>query len=445
MTTLGLGVWQLRAGVFHNLVTKEQVPYDSVPPVETPEFTLVASTSTDRSNPVPMPSTITAPLAVFVTPDTGIASVEFTIDGTLERVESNAPFDLKGATGDLANLWAPPARIEGYTVTAVVQPADLTVPPQTLTHVVTSTISTDTGGGGGSTPPPTDGPFPTADALAATGYRGTLRATGPLSTTAAGQTIESVDSGGINVYHSNTTIRNVKAVSGSKGFGINIASLDSFGRPITGILIEDSDIEMTSSSGGNGCIGGLNNKADETAHGDKITVRRCRLTGYADGIKVSDWGLYELNYIRVRRAPGTEKHVDGIQSSGHSHFTIRKNWIDQQYSGGHNSAIFWQPFTGAANVYITDIRVYQNIVNGGVYTIQSGAWKDQKNADGSLKYPFPGPGPAMTDCDVYDNVFYRGFLYGAFMVRGGTIGAGPGIRGGVWYDTREQVPVGNAN
>lgn len=237
-----------------------------------------------------------------------------------------------------------------------------------------------------------------------------------------GAVIQDLDvQGSIVVQANDVTIRNVRVRSDSNSYGITV------GKGRYGTLIENVDVQMGAGGGSaNAAIGGVGDHAGEggTAHGDNVIVRSSRLTGNGDGIKAANYSLYEDNYIAMRRSAGSGKHIDGIQSSGKSSWTARRNWIDQAYSAGHNSAIFAQAFTGSSNVEITDIRILGNWVNGGVFTIQTG---EGKNDEVGL----------VSDVLIEDNIFFRDYLYGVYEPRGDVDGDG-----GVWADTGEVVPTG---
>lgn len=76
----------------------------SAPPP--PSFALYRSPGPDRVNPVPLQAWVSGGLYAFTSPDSGLARVEFSIDGALIRTENQAPFDLGGtATNGLAQAF----------------------------------------------------------------------------------------------------------------------------------------------------------------------------------------------------------------------------------------------------------------------------------------------------------------------------------------------------
>jgi hypothetical protein len=253
-----------------------------------------------------------------------------------------------------------------------------------------------------------------------------LAPSGSLTVRKDGTVLENLDvRGSITVAADDVTIRNVRVRSNSRAYGINVAQ--GYG----GTLIEHVEVQMgVGGTSGNGAIGGMGDHVRDSAKeaGDNVTVRHSYIHGIADGIKAANYGLYEHNYIRMRRAAGSVKHIDGIQASGRTDWTARYNWIDQAYSGGHNSAIFLQSYTGATDTHVYNVVMEKNWVNGGVYTLHFG---DGKKA----------PGPWLHNIIVRDNIFYRDYKYGVFNPRG-DVHAGGGVYGGVWADTGKAVPRG---
>ena len=69
-------------------------------------FELLYSVAADRTTPVPLSQAeLTGDRYVFVTPESGIQSVEFYLDDALVSVEASGPWDLKGGTATVANPW----------------------------------------------------------------------------------------------------------------------------------------------------------------------------------------------------------------------------------------------------------------------------------------------------------------------------------------------------
>jgi hypothetical protein len=245
-----------------------------------------------------------------------------------------------------------------------------------------------------------------------------LKASGSVTVTRAGAVIEDLDvRGSITVRANDVTIRNVRVRAGSS-FGITVA------KGVHGTLIDHVDIEMSGDA--TAAVGGLGDHdgSHSTKPGDNVTVRYSHLHGNGDGIKAVNFGLYEHNYIHMRRPAGSTRHIDGIQSSGRSSWTARYNWVDQAYSGGFNSAIFVQAYTGTKDVASRDITIADNWVNGALYTIQTEDGKDGRSG-------------LLRNIQIEDNVFYRDYKYGAYRPRGDVRG-----NGGHWADTGQQVPTG---
>jgi hypothetical protein len=245
-----------------------------------------------------------------------------------------------------------------------------------------------------------------------------LKASGSVTVTRAGAVVEDLDvRGSITVRANDVTIRNVRVRAGSP-FGITVA------KGVHGTLIDHVDIEMTGDA--TAAIGGLGDHdgAQSTKPGDNVTVRYSHLHGNGDGIKAVNFGLYEHNYIHMRRPAGSVRHIDGIQSSGRSSWTARYNWVDQAYSGGFNSAIFVQAYTGSSDVPSKNITIANNWVNGALYTIQTEDGKDGRSG-------------LLRNITIDNNIFYRDYKYGAYRPRGDVRG-----NGGHWADTGQQVPTG---
>jgi len=185
-----------------------------------------------------------------------------------------------------------------------------------------------------------------------------------LTITTEGAVVENLDvTGSILIQASNVTLRNVKVT------GASTAALIRPGAGVTGTVIEHCEINLQGAAGGIGHIG------------SGTIVRNCRINGYGDGIKVESGGLYENNYITTSRAPGSTKHIDGMQGSGDSGYTIRHNVIDVPSSTGGNSAIFVQAWNGSANYNISNITVTENYLSGGNYTIFMNGGKTSDGTD----------------------------------------------------------------
>lgn len=253
-----------------------------------------------------------------------------------------------------------------------------------------------------------------------------LQASDSIVVSEDGEVVENLDvAGNIKVMADDVTIRNVRVRSSSDAYGIDVT------KGHHGTVIEDVEVEVgLNNTSANAAIGGIGDHQGSagTSAGSNVVVRRSYLHGSGDGIKAANYGLYEGNRIEMRRGDGSVKHIDGIQASGSSGWTARRNLIVEPYSSGHNSAIFAQPYTGKRDTSISNIRIEDNWVNGGTYTIQLGK---AKNGEEGL----------VSDVTIDGNVFYGDFKYGAFLPRG----SGVSGDGGVWADTGEIVPTGKVS
>jgi acid phosphatase type 7 len=90
-------------------------------------YTLLMSSSSNRSNPAPLASkSVAGKIYVFTTPDIGVDRVRFYLDdpnmsGTPRKVERNAPYDFAGGTVSTANPFDTTSVSDGsHTITAAV-------------------------------------------------------------------------------------------------------------------------------------------------------------------------------------------------------------------------------------------------------------------------------------------------------------------------------------
>jgi hypothetical protein len=245
------------------------------------------------------------------------------------------------------------------------------------------------------TPPPSPGMPSRSSIVADAGLSdpGALKPSSTVVVDTAGSTVKNLDvAGSVVVNADNVTVRNVRVTGSSSTALIKIAS------GVKNTTIEDCVVSVTS-GGANGGIGYL---------GTGTTVRRCEITGYADGIKAESDGLYEYNYIHMWKPVGSSKHLDGIQGSGDSDYTIRRNVIDAPISAGGNSAIFVQAWWGSGNAHVRNVVVDQNYVSGGNYVVYLEGGKDKDGTD---------PKSWVHDYRLTDNVFgTSGYRYGLLRV-----------------------------
>jgi hypothetical protein len=423
-----------------------------------PQRSLMVSQSPDRAKAKPLSgSTVSTdrPVYIFVNGKEPRRLVKFYLDDPRMKkqplgTDRAAPFDLAGTT---TKNHARPFRFTDvaagrHTLTARVKLANGTNSMVTVPFIVTkATAKTKTSTS--PTAPTTTTAAPSSSTSASssttastavevtaagssstttsasrrpstttTGASGALTASGSVTVTRAGAVIENLDvRGSITVRANDVTIRNVRVRAGSS-FGITVA------KGVHGTLIDHVDIEMSGDA--TAAVGGLGDHdgSHSTKPGDNVTVRYSHLHGNGDGIKAVNFGLYEHNYIHMRRPAGSVRHIDGIQSSGRSSWTARYNWVDQAYSAGFNSAIFVQAYTGSADVPSKNITIANNWVNGALYTIQTEDGKDGRSG-------------LLRNIQIDNNVFYREYKYGAYRPRGDIRG-----NGGHWADTGQQVPTG---
>ena len=187
----------------------------------------------------------------------------------------------------------------------------------------------------------------------------TLTPSGSIIVSTAGAIIEDLDvTGTITVTANNVTIRNSRVIGGPRPIYVRSG--------ITGLLVEFVTIHMPDEAGGGGAgvSGGGNN-----------TVRYVLVTGRGDGLKAHSGSDYEFNRIRVSKPSGASDHIDGIQGSGSSNYTIRGNYVDVPISTGQdgrvgNQGILIQASTGSNNKLVHDVVVEGNYFDGGGITVQ---------------------------------------------------------------------------
>lgn len=225
--------------------------------------------------------------------------------------------------------------------------------------------------------------------------------------------------GTIEVHANNVTIRNVQIRSNAQLYGIMVMKGKG------GTLIENVDIAMgVHGRDSVGAIGGIGDNAGVhgKTHGANVTVRNSVMTGNGDGIKVANYSLYEGNYISMTRPKGSDNHIDGIQASGRTEFTIRNNHIDQSVGPGQNAAVFIQAYTGKRDNPVRNVYVHGNFLSGGSYAFHSEDGKHGRS--GFLKQVY-----------LSDNVFDRDFRYGPIRRATSEIKG----NGGVWHDNGKRV------
>lgn len=133
-------------------------------PVPDTQYSLVYSTSSNRSNPVDLDgATVNGNIYAFTTPATGVTRVRYFIDnpsatGTPYRTENSAPHDLGGGSATVADPFNTGSLTNGsHTITAAV---DRTSGTTQLVHAIIFKGTPPTAEP--TAPPPTDTPVPTA-------------------------------------------------------------------------------------------------------------------------------------------------------------------------------------------------------------------------------------------------------------------------------------------
>ena len=327
--------------------------------------------------------------------------VQFLINGQVDDRNSSARPNGYDATGPQEgseyHVYPDIALQAGDTVTArwtdqngaprtsrvTVEPGTAPTPAPTPTPTPNPTPDGDPEGPGSA--PPSSANMPTMQSIidnAGLSNPSILKPSGTVTVTTPGAVIENLDiTGNIIIRADNVTIRNVR-VTGSSSTAVIRPDRD-----VRGTTIEHCDVNVGEANGGIGYLG------------YNTTVRNCRITGYADGIKVETGGLYEGNYISMTKPAGSAKHLDGIQASSDRNFTIRHNVIDGNSNRGGNAAVFVQAWNGAINQNIYNINVTENYVSGGNYTIFMEGGKDKDGSD---------PKQWISDAHMTGNVFIPG-------------------------------------
>lgn len=242
------------------------------------------------------------------------------------------------------------------TVTDV---ADSNLPPQ-ITSPAAKTVSENSTevmtvtatdpDGGGTTPPPVTG-WPDAST---TGAKGTLTASGNITTTGNNQIIKDKNcSGTIRIVgnHSGVKIQNCSAQL--------IAMVDGNGNITAGAncIIEDCTIRGTGGGQQTGIQFG-------TAGG---TVQRCDVSGVENGINIEavNGGTIRDNYVHNLASPGNpDPHYDCIPMQGNqSNILVEHNNL--VHPNGLNACVFLKTDWGP----VTNITVNNNRMIGGTMTV----------------------------------------------------------------------------
>ena len=125
----------------------------------------------------------------------------------------------------------------------------------------------------------------------------------------------------------------------------------------------------------------------------RFTLRRANVHSTVDGVRAGDSSVIESSWIHsLARKPGT--HNDGIQSIRGTGIVIRRNTIDVFTDGDFMNAAYI--ISAGATRQVTDVKVEDNFLNGGNYTVYLGD-SDAKSVSGVV---------------FRDNVFGGDFRYG---------------------------------
>ena len=201
-----------------------------------------------------------------------------------------------------------------------------------------------------------------------------LQDVGPLLTSRDGQVIDGVRASGIEVRHSDVTIRNSRIDStGIYGIVIPYRLRDQ----ISGLVIEDTEI-----------VGISGQRSAGLAPFGSWTARRIEVRGFEDGVKVGSDQLLEDSWIHSLYVPAGS-HADAIQSVGGSNVTIRNNTIEGPWRGQTSAIIIQSEVTG-----VSDYRIQGNRISGGTYSVYI---RDKGNGHG-----------APRNMVITDNTWVRG-------------------------------------
>jgi len=170
--------------------------------------------------------------------------------------------------------------------------------------------------------------------------------------------------GGIDCYGANPTIRNCVVEGNQYSFSAILVRNGNALIIDTTVIYKTGDPPPTP-NWGNSAIG--------SDQGTGITITRCDISGYPDGIGTFDSTVIEQNYIHgpvLLGVPPNETHNDGVQYYGGTGLSIRYNRIDISSDGlpcdgiHQNAAIFIQP-AGATTAVNPEI-IGNNLFGGSI-------------------------------------------------------------------------------
>lgn len=179
----------------------------------------------------------------------------------------------------------------------------------------------------------------------------TLSPSGSLTVTKAGTVISGLDiKGTVYINAPNVTIENCK-ITGSTDTGVvNIAS------GVTGATVKNCTISGT----------GANNDGSHGINGQGTFIGN-NISGVENGLNISGASTIQGNYIHDLKASGSP-HYDGIQiDGGESNVSISHNTVINEF--GQTSAVMIDNYFGP----ISNIKVDNNLLSGGGYTVYSDA------------------------------------------------------------------------
>ena len=208
----------------------------------------------------------------------------------------------------------------------------------------------------------------------------TLRPSGPLQLTTAGQVVDGLDvTGCVAVRAPDVTIRRTRIRCDSY-YPVEVYDGAS-------LVIEDSEIDGSPSNGA----------ATSGIAFSNFVARRVNIHGTADGVKADANAVLEDSWIHDLYL-GPEDHADGVQSTGGSGVTIRRNFIDirdlGRGHGGDPNSVFQIGTEWGPN---SNWTIEGNWIYGGGWSINAYSGSGTGNRITENRFGrgagFPGYGP----------------------------------------------------
>lgn len=229
----------------------------------------------------------------------------------------------------------------------------------------------------------------------------TLTPSGGFTTTANGQVIDAlhVSGGRIDVIHDNVLIKRCKFTS--PGGDAIVQNTQDYGA--TGMVIEDCEFDGTGNTGGQSAV----------AFGS-LTMRRCNIHDYGEGLSANGDCLIEDNYMHdFGNFIAVGAHQDGIQAEFGSNITIRHNTILQNVDGANAAvSISLEQHAG--------IVIENNLMAGASFTCRCGGGGPNNNTDIRVRN------------NRISTMYYpNGGYFGPFSNTGGLIE----FAGNVWHES----------